>query len=350
MVVEHRVLIQHANLDLDRVPLYHGRGYCLFKTLLSTSCHMDCRYCPLSRYSRVERTRWKPSDLVDAFLKAYWSRRVHGLFLTSTLYSDPDRVVEDELVVVEELRKRGYRGYIHLRLMPGVSNDLLFHAAVYSDRIGVNVEAPRDYFNTIAPSKADWLQDIIKRIEWLTRLRNMFRSRGYRRPGYISSGVDTQFVFGCSGESDRDVLETAWMLLKIGVERIYISGFHPYKNTPLEKHPPTPKWRTLRVTQAVELMRRYGYSFEEIKELLDDNGMLPNRDPKILYAELHRELYPVDLNNDPYELIVRVPGIGPKTARRIIEFREKGYRVDYGFLRRVYGDYRLKKIAKYIVL
>jgi len=344
------MLSKYASLDKDRIDIFRRPRYKLFKTLLSSACSLDCLYCPLSIYCRFRRDSWDLRELVDTFINDYRARRVDGLFLTSTLYNDPDRVVEKEIEVVEELRKRGYRGYIHLRLMPGVSKDLLFHAAVHADRIGINVEAPRAVFKEIAPSKGDWLQDIIKRLEWLISLKNRFQKGLTRKPGYISRGIDTQFVLGASNETDLEVLRTAWMLLKMGVDRIYISGYRPYKDTPLEHKRPTPKWRTLRVIQAIELMRVYGFTFNEIKELLNEQELLPNKDPKILYAEKNKHLYPVDLNNDPYELIIKVPGIGPKTAMKIIKLREEKGKITKADLLKILGYNRFKRATRYIVV
>lgn len=342
------MLIKYASLDKDRIDLFKKPRYRLFKTLLSSACRLDCLYCPLSRHCRFERSYWDVEDLVNTFIANYRAKRVDGLFLTSTLYDDPDNVVEREIEVVEKLRKRGYRGFIHLRLMPGVSKDLLFHAAVHADRIGLNIEAPRDTFKEIAPSKGDWLQDIVKRLEWLVALKKRFRKSLMRKPGYISQGIDTQFVLGASDESDLEVLETAWMLLRIGIDKIYISGFKPYKQTPLEKRTPAPKWRALRVTQAIELMRVYGYTFNEIRDLLNECGMLPNKDPKILYAEKNIHLYPIDLNHDPYNLIVKVPGIGPKTAKKIIKLRNMRNKITDQDIIKMLGYRRYIKVKKYI--
>ena len=250
-------------------------------------------------------------------------------------------------MVVELLRKKGYRGYIHLRLMPGTPKDLVFHAAVLADRVGINVEAPKEFFKEIAPGKGDWVNDIIKRIEWLVKLKKFLRKK--KAPGYLSSGVDTQIMLGVYNETDLEVLETAWYLLKLGVDRIYVSGFKPYPNTPLGKQRPASKWRVLRVTQAIELMRVYGYSFDEIKELVNDDGMLPNIDPKVAYAEKHKWLFPIDINNDPYELLIKVPGIGPRSARKIIIVR-KQRRIDRTLLSKIIGYKNMIKALKYIVI
>mgnify|MGYP000271119732 CR=1 FL=1 len=343
-------LFNGASLDLDRIPLYRGKGYRLFKTLLSNACRMDCKYCPFSRVCRFPRDRWEKKELVDRFLRSYRDRRVNGFFLSSSLYGDPERVVEDEIEVIDVLRRRGYRGYIHLRLMPGTPKDLLFQAVVLSDRAGLNIEAPRDVFREIAPSKGDWLNDIVKRIEWLVSLKKKFKRWGMEEPGYLSRGIDTQFVLGAGDETDREVLETAWYLLEIGVDRIYVSGFKPYKGIVLENRRPAPRWRTRRVIQAIELMRVYKYRLDDILLLLDNNDMLPDRDPKVAYAELNPNMFPVDLNNDPLEAIIKVPGIGPKSARKIIELRNQGTKITAKHLKEILGYKRFLKAYKYIIV
>ncbi len=336
-----------AGLDIDEVDLYRGRGYRLFKTLLSTGCRMDCRYCPLSRFCRRQRSMWEPRNLVDHVLASYRARRIDGFFLSSTLYGDPDRVVERELEVAEALRRRGYKGYLHLRLMPGTSMSLVERAAELADRVGLNIEAPPSIFPELAPSKGDWLQDIVKRLEWLTRLLHVYRGR--RGPGYLSRGVDTQLVLGALDETDEEVLETIHMVLGIGVTRVYISGFRPYPGTPLENRPAAPAWRAHRVMQAVELMRSYGFTIDMIRSVLDDKGMLPNRDPKLVFAERNPGLYPVDVSTATYAELLLVPGIGPATAARILALR-RTRRLTVDTLRRVMGIKRFNRAYPYISL
>ncbi len=342
------ILIAGAVLDRDRVPLYRGRGYRLFKTLYSSACRMDCRYCPFSCFSRVERESWDRESLVSTFLSSYRAGRVDGLFLTSSIYADPDTVVERQLEVLAGVRRRGYTGYIHLRLMPGVSRSLVSYAALLADRAGLNIEAPRSVFGELAPSKGDWLQDIVKRIEWLVQARKRLEER--RGPGCLSRGIDTQLVLGAAGESDLEVLETAWMLLRIGVNRIYVSRFKPFKTTPLEHRPPEKPSRALRVMQAIELMRAYRYNLHELKQLLDENNMLPNMDPKVLFAEANPGFFPVDPNTDPEWRLLRVPGIGPRTARMIIRARDRGEKITWSTLEKIMGRKRLMRAAKYLVL
>ncbi len=346
--MSYKQLIKGAVLDKDRIDLYKKPKYRLFKTLYSDACRMDCKYCPFSRHCNYPRASWREDELVRVFLDAYKSRRVNGLFLSSSLFTDPETVVEKELSIVEILRKRDYRGYIHLRLMPGTPKDLLFHAAVLADRAGINIEAPRHVFHEIAPSKGDWLNDIIKRIEWLAWLKKKFRREQRRGPGYLSSGIDTQIMLGVLDETDLEVLETVWRLLQIGVDRIYISGFRPYKQTPLEAKNPVNHHRYLRVVKAVELMRAYGFTLDEIKTIIDENGMLMPGDPKVLYANVNKHLYPVNINIDPYERLIRVPGIGPRTAKKILALRQEK-KLKQEDLIRMMGWRRYKQARNFIV-
>lgn len=340
--------MEFVELDKDRIDLYRKPRYKLFKTLYSTACRMDCKYCPLSNYCRFTRETWDPGKLVETFLNSYKAGRVEGFFLSSTLFSDPEVVVEKELYIVEKLRRRGYKGYIHLRLMPGTPKDQVFHAAVLADRVGVNIESPRRIFSDIAPSKGDWLNDIIKRIEWLVFLKNKFRKQ--RPPhGYLSSGVDTQIMAGVLDETDLEILETIWHVLKIGVDRVYVSGFKPYKQTPFEKRKPISRQRYLRIVKAVELMRVYGFSIDDIKTIVDEHGMLKPGDPKTVYAETNKHLYPIDINNDPYEKLLLVPGIGPRTAKRILALRMVK-KIKKDDLLTIMGWKRFKKASKYITL
>ena len=343
------ILFRGAGLDRDRVPVYRGRGYSLFKTLYSSYCRMDCLYCPFSIHSRYEKASWSTDELVRTFNSAVESGRVEGLFLTSSLFGDPDLVVEREIEVLSRVRRTGFRGYIHVRLMPGVSKSLLSYAAVLADRAGLNVEAPESTFYDIAPSKADWMQDIVKRIEWLVQLKRRFRREGAGGSGMLRSGIDTQFVLGASSETDLEVLETAWMLLRIGVDRIYISRFRPFKTTPLSGRRPESPLRALRVMQAIELMRVYGYSIDDLKMIINEDGMLPKTDPKVAYAGANPNLYPVDLNTAGYKELLKVPGIGPRSARAIIKARESGVKLTSSFIRGVLGDYRFRRASRYIV-
>ncbi len=314
-------------IERVEVPVYRSTGGPLFKTALSSACRMDCLYCPFRSGSRVvPRERWDARRLVEAFMAAYREGGVVGLFLTSGLYGDPDRVVEDMLGVLERLRRRGYRGYIHLRLMPGVSKWYIREALRLADRVGINMEAPSPgLFYEVAPSKADWRRDIVGRLRYAAALAG---------PGR----VDTQLVVGAAGETDEEILEAMELARSIGVGVMHFSPYTPIRGTPLaERRPPTPPARSNILYQAWSLMTRYRISVRDLRGLLDDHGMLPRvRSLKEALASMHPEWFPVDPLGAGFSELVRVPGIGPRRARAIIALRERGG-LDVYTLRRILG-------------
>ena len=337
------VLIESVEgIERVEVPVYRATRGRLFKTALSSSCRMDCLYCPFRCGSRiVARERWEPRRLVEAFLSAYRAGVVSGLFLTSGFYGDPDRVVDDMLRVVEELRRRGYRGYVHVRLMPGVSRWYIKEALRLADRVGLNIEAPSEAaFSEIAPSKADWRRDIVWR---LRRAAGLAGPRGRWR-------VDTQLVVGASGESDEEIIDAMALMKRIGVGVMHFSPYTPIPGTPLaEKRPPTPIRRIRLLYQVWSLLSRYGFRVWEVKELLGEDGMLHAvGDLKEVLASMHPEWFPVDPLDAGYSELVRVPGIGPRRARLIIEARREG-RLTLYLLRRILGP-AWRRASRYLDL
>lgn len=312
------MLVEEAErLERVELPVYRSSGGPIFKTLLSSACRMDCRYCPLSRFCRRRREVWDRGKLVRVFLEAYRRGLVRGLFLSSGLYGDPDRVVEDMLDVVERLRRSGYRGYIHVRLMPGVSSSLVRRALELADRVGLNLEAPSpSYFQEIAPSKGSWSLDLLSRLLYAAHLAGDGRR------------VDTQLVVGAAGESDKDILRLVEMLSRQGVEVIHFSPYTPYPGTPLAEkvRKPTPLWRVRQLYEARILITRYGFRARDFSVLLDDSGFMPPLRGRVKeeLARRHPEWFPVNPVSASMWELVRVPGIGPRRARRILRAREEG--------------------------
>jgi predicted DNA-binding helix-hairpin-helix protein len=336
------LLVKEAErLERIEIPVYRSTGGPIFKTLLSDACRMDCRYCPLSRYCRRMRSFWDKSKLVKVFLEAYRRGLVKGLFLSSGLYGDPDRVVEDMLDVVEELRRRGYKGYIHVRLMPGTSPSLIRRAAELADRIGLNLEAPSpSHFSDIAPSKGSWSLDILSRLLYARRV-----TKDWRR-------VDTQLVVGASGESDLEILRLVEMLAEQGVRIVHFSPYTPYRGTPLAERlrKPTPSWRTRQLYEARILISQYGFKLEDLEPLIGEDGNLPplHSTLKEEVARLHPEWFPLDPNTASYRELVRVPGIGPRRAKKIILARENG-NLTLKLLRQIVGN-GWRKAQRYLDL
>ena len=335
------ILVRGAE-EFERVeiPVYRSTGGPLFKTLLSSGCRMDCKYCPFARFCRTRREAWNPDKLVRVFLEAYRRGVVKGLFLSSALYGDPERVSSDVVSVAEKLRQAGYKGYIHLRLMPGTPPDTIRRALSVANRVGINLEAPSpSAFSDIAPSKGSWSLDIYSKLLYAARI-----ARSPRR-------VDTQLVLGASGETDRDVLVLVSTLLSRGVGVVHFSPYTPVPGTPLaRKRRQTPLWRARLLYEALVLLRDYHFDLREIEAALNEHGYFPpiNTRLKEYIAVLHPEWFPVDPSSASYKELLRVPGVGPSAARRIIETRSSGG-LSVTILRRLLGA-RWRKAQKYLDL
>mgnify|MGYP000082395751 CR=1 FL=1 len=351
-----RHLVLGAKWDRTIVPIFEaaGRSRCipLFKTLLSNRCSNDCLYCMFRRDRSIERCRWDPEKLIKVALYLVKKRYVRGVFLSSSVDGDPDKVTEEEILVAEELRRRGYRGYIHLRIMPGTSRHLIYRAAEVADRIGVNIESPvAGIFYSICPDKGSYRNDILKRLEYCYRAyRDLAEKRMESGYGYLRSGVITQMIIGL-GETDVEVLETTHKLItEYGLRRVYYSPFTPIHNTPLENKPPCVEGRDYTLYQAFYLMKYYGFRLDELLDLTK-NGMLPKGNLKKVYAEQHRYLYPIDLNNASYWDLIRMPGVGPRTARKILNAVNEGHKIrDFRDLEKIVGYQKSRKIMKYVRL
>lgn len=324
-----------------------SRAFPMVKVLLSSFCTNSCKYCALRCGRRVVRTRWNPEELVNVTLTLWCEGRVQGLFLSSSVDGDPDFVVLKEIEVAERLRQLGFTGYIHLRLMPGCSRHLVERAAQVADRIGVNLEAvSSEFFSELCPDKGDYVNDVLTRLKWCSEEANEVFSRF----GGCRSGVDTQFVVGALGENDSEYIKLAYKLLKdLKLRRVYFSGFEPIKDTPLEKVAPCPSSREYALYQASYLLKDYGFKPKDLEALLDDNGFLPrNENLKLAYAAVNRDFYPVDLGTATYHDLLKVPGIGPRTARAILFVREYLGVITFKDLVSLVGGKRARLIRRYV--
>ncbi|MFX0068432.1 MAG: radical SAM protein [Promethearchaeota archaeon] len=350
-----RFLELQAEFDRCTVPVYMtsagGHQFPLLKTLLSNFCINSCRYCNIGCRKSALRERWEVDELVKATRHLFESGHIKGLFLSSTLDGDSDRVVEKEIEVAEKLRQQGLKDfYIHLKLMPGVSRDLVRRAALVASRIGVNLEAPRkDVFDEICPDK-DYKDGVLKRLEWCASEERWLRRQAIEKR-FLSSGIDTQIIVGAEYETDLDHLKiTDWLYQKLGLRRIYFSRFDPVPDTPLENREPCSRWREYRLYQASFLLRDYGFKLNDLKDVLDDQDFLPNRNPKLVYAKLHEDIFPINLNTANRQDILKIPLIGPKATREIVEKRKIRPIKNMSDLKRIVGSYRVRRVAPYVDL
>jgi len=304
---------------IHRVALPGGGSACLFKVLLTNVCTNDCAYCAnqIGRDSR--RMSFRPEELAKLFMDLYQRRLVQGLFLSSGIAGNASQTMESMIKTVEILRHHSeFKGYIHLKILPGASFDCVEEACKLANRVSVNMEAPTAQHLAKLSSKKDIYMDILERMRWVKQLIAT-------NERLVPSGQTTQFVVGAAGETDRDLLRTTDALYhEMGLRRVYFSAFRPVRGSPLEGLRPTSPVREHRVYQADWLLRVYGFSVQEVELALgrSDNLAL-NKDPKLVIAQKQPWLFPVDVNTGSHDELLRVPGIGPLSAKRIVEARDE---------------------------
>jgi len=240
---------------------------------------------------------------------------VQGLFLSSGIAGGSRRTMDRMLATVELVRGRyQFDGYVHLKLLPGSTKAQVERAGQLAQRVSVNLEAPNmERLLCIAPRKGR--DELLGPMRWASE----FIRKGEGR--WAPSGQTTQFVVGAAGESDHEILSTtSYLYQKLDLHRAYFSAFQPVRDTPLEGKPPTPTWREHRLYQCDFLFRLYGFQFDEL--VFDRESNLPREaDPKAMWAQAHPEYFPVEINRANREALLRVPGIGPRSATRILGAR-----------------------------
>ncbi|ULH07660.1 putative DNA modification/repair radical SAM protein [Alcaligenes faecalis] len=296
-----------------------GRCVSLLKILLTNFCQYDCLYCVNRRSSNVPRARFRPAEVVDLTLDFYRRNYIDGLFLSSGIIRSSDYTMESLVEVARSLREdHHFRGYIHLKTIPDADPQLITLAGLYADRLSVNIELPTDAgLSRLAPEKSG---HTIKRAMGVIRL-SQEQAQEEKRPK-VPAGQSTQMIVGADAADDRNILQTAQTLYgAYKLKRVYYSAFSPIpdSSSALPAQPP-PLLREHRLYQADFLLRSYGFRAEE---LFQDKGDLPlDIDPKLSWALSNRAVFPVDLNRAPERLIARVPGIGIRNAKRLVELRQ----------------------------
>lgn len=290
----------------------------LFKVLMTNKCSNDCTYCVNHNKHRFNRVEFSPEDITNIFLDYYQNRLVEGLFLSSGIPRDPEYSMEQMVEVVHKLRiEHEYHGYIHLKILPGSPYDLIKRAVSLADRVSINLEAATpEGMDTLSTTK-NYQTDILRRIKWIKRLL-----KGNRN--FAPSGQTTQFLVGAGEETDQQILDRAnWLYQKMDLKRSYFSPFEAVKETPLEfKDEPHPN-RSPRLYQADYLLNSYGFKLSEL--VFDGEGNLDlENDPKYVAAQNYPERFPVEINEASLKDLLRVPGIGKISARRIIQSRKVG--------------------------
>jgi predicted DNA-binding helix-hairpin-helix protein len=305
-----------------------GRETRLLRILMTNACSYNCHYCPMRRDRNLPRTLLKPEELVRIFLGALRRGWVDGLFVTTGIPSNPVKVMDDLIAALELLRERhAFAGYIHVKLVAGAEQAQIERITALATRVSLNLEAPcGQTLARIAPEKS-----LPVAVENLERVRSLVlaerTARAYGRPrdplhpGGVA-GMTIQFVVGATPDTDRTLIETVGRLQgQGGIHHAHFSAFRPIKDTPMESVPAAPALREHRLYQADYLLHDYGFTADEM--VFEAGGNLPlGLDPKTAWALAHPELFPIELTRADYETLVRVPGIGPVAARRLVAERK----------------------------
>ena len=301
-----------------------GMRMSLLRILMTNACSYNCHYCPMRRDRPMPRTLLKPEELVRIFLGAQQRGWCQGLFITTGIPGRPVKVMDDLIQVLELLRERHhFGGYIHVKLVAGSETGQIDRLTALASRVSLNFEAPcGKSLAQIAPDKSfsTTLHDF-ERVRSLVVLEREARAHGKPRdplhPGG-ASGMTMQFVVGATPDTDRSLLSTVSRLKAAGgVHHPHFSAFRPISNTPMENVQATPALREHRLYQAAHLLDGYGFTPDEVEYAPDGNLPLA-LDPKSAWALAHPERFPIEVQRASYEELVRVPGIGPLAARRIV--------------------------------
>jgi putative DNA modification/repair radical SAM protein len=304
-----------------------GRCVSLLKILLTNFCIYDCAYCVSRKSNDIKRAAFTVQEVVDLTMNFYRRNYIEGLFLSSGIFKNADYTMERLVLVAKKLRtEHKFNGYIHLKTIPGASDELMKEAALYADRLSVNVEMPtKESLKLLAPDKNR--DDMLKPMKYLDKaiVANREEKKIFKKaPLFAPAGQSTQMVIGASPETDLQILYmTHFFYKKFHLKRVYYSGYVPVSND--NRLPaigtPVPMIRENRLYQADWLMRYYGFSVDEI--VSPENPLLDMQvDPKLSWALHNLNLFPLDINKADYKMIMRVPGIGIQSAKKICEARQ----------------------------
>lgn len=304
-----------------------GRCISLLKILLTNHCIFDCAYCVSRKSNDIKRAGFKIQEVVDLTINFYRRNYIEGLFLSSGIFSSPDYTMERLIAVAKKLRlEENFNGYIHLKSIPGCSDELMREAGLYADRLSINIEIPTvSGLKLLAPEKDH--KDFIKPMEKVKNEILQFiadRKVSRKTPVYAPAGQSTQMIVGATGESDKDIMYSAVHYYSTyNMKRVYYSGYVPVLQD--ERLPAlgteVPMLRENRLYQTDWLLRFYGF---DVREIL--NKEYPNLDvdidPKLSWALRNMHLFPVDVNTAEKRMLARIPGLGMKSVYKILNARK----------------------------
>jgi predicted DNA-binding helix-hairpin-helix protein len=314
--------------------LPNGQRIKLLKTLLTSACERDCFYCPFRAGRDFRRATFKPEEFARLFVNLSQRGIAEGVFLSSGVTGGGIRT-QDKLIDAADImrHKLGFRGYIHLKIMPGAERAQVERAMRLADRVSINLEAPNDArLARLAPHK-QFTEELLEPLKWVEEIRRSQPAyKGWN--GHWPSSV-TQFVAGGAGESDLELMTTtAYLYSQLKLRRAYFSAFNPIEDTPLENQAPTPAIREHRLYQASFLLRDYDFDLEELPFEVD--GKLPTHtDPKLVWAWRNISEAPIEINRADRLELMRVPGIGTRGAEIILRARRQNKIRDVSALKKL---------------
>jgi len=341
------ILAKGHQIPIHRAVAPGGKRIPLLKAMLTTACEMNCRYCAFNKDRNYRRVTFKPQELAEVFFSIVQKGLVEGIFLSTGIFRGGANTQNMLLDTAQILRHRlGYRGYLHLKIMPGSEKDQLFQAMQLADRVSINLEAPNaTRLSSLAPHK-QFEEQLLRPLQWMDEIRNQHSPHMTWNGAWPSTS--TQFVVGPAGETDLELISITAQLTKLSkVARTYFEAFNPVPGTPLQNHPPETPLRQHRLYQASFLLRDYDFDLEDFS--FTNSGNLPlEMDPKKAYAQMHLAQSPLELNSADYEQLLRIPGIGPAGAKSITNARKNQKFHDLSQLRRF--GILAERAAPYILL
>jgi predicted DNA-binding helix-hairpin-helix protein len=300
----------------------NGKRISLLKSQLSTICERNCYYCPFRSGRDFQRATFKPEDFARIFMSLYQARIAEGIFLSSGIIKNGVSTQDKLIETADILRNKLYfRGYIHLKIMPGAEFAQVERAMQLANRVSINLEAPTiERLEKLAPRK-QFVEELLQALKWINYIRhNQPEAKGWNKQWPSSV---TQFVVSAVGETDIELLATTeYLYNQLRLKRAYYSSFNPISDTPLENVPPGSPLREHRLYEASFLLRDYGFSLEELP--FNQDGHLPQDvDPKYAWAQLNLINHPIEINRVEKHELLHIPGIGPKSASAILAARIK---------------------------
>jgi predicted DNA-binding helix-hairpin-helix protein len=338
--IEKHPWVTHANLS-------GGKTIALLKTMITSACERNCKYCSFRAGRDTHRETFSPDDMASTFMDLYQKNVIEGMFLSSGMVGGGVKTQDKIIDSAQILRnKRKFSGYMHLKIMPGAEQDQILETMKWADRVSVNLEAPNPERLLMLAPKKNFGEELFSRLKWVDSIRkHKDASQNWRKKW---PSLTTQIVVGPSGESDTEILKASeYLIHQLHLARVYYMTFTPVKDTPFENLPAENPIRGHRLYQASFLLRDYGYSFEDFS--FNGQGNLDlDKDPKKQWAELNLRNNPIEINTASKEELLRIPGIGLKRVEMISKRRQQNkFRTDQDLK---FLGIQIENIGEYILI